>query len=1085
MEVFISYARADGRELADRLFADLETRGNQPWLDRVGIEGGVNWSREVENAIDRCQFLLALLSPGSFESDICRGEQLRALRRDKRVIPLLMHAEADRPIYLEAKHYIDFTDGASYAARFDQLLRALSASGGCGLADLEEPLQQQVLKNDPSLLRAYTGSKATWDDVKRRAGEHAERFLRELRGAEKAVGTYIKECYVPRESATRELQAFLAAEQQALILVGDPGVGKSTLLCHWSVGLLEAGHAVFFYACGGSLPPKVEDELARDLGFDNAGRLEQGLDHVGALAKQADRRVVLVFEGINDFYVHEGPAVAELLRRVNDIVGRLKGADVKIVMSCSTAAWTRLRRDLRLALFAARYHSTEQGEQAVVLRSFDDAEAEAAYRHYREFFRLSSEWSALLPVMQARLHEPLIMRLLAEMHAGRTQPIEAPNVTFKLLEDYIKSRTDASSLAFLDRLTALMIEGQRATLAVRDLANQPGLAPHLDASDEDSIYSRLLDAGILSESEGNLFTSATVRFTQARVCAFLVARQSAQAGALNEHTLGDLVARSVAFRPAWDAALLLLPAGAPDAVFQALAASPSADLRELATQGLRELHADDSRRADALLAKLIASPSDAARRTALKAAYTIGPGTRDLFMSAALTGSEPLQQALRDVLYLIWRTASERGDATSTLYVLWRRDPEFAYGLLRKLVNQIGLRDFLRGGPLTRFFVELTITIYINHCERPDVIAITDELYHVLTTQRLPFRKVLFKDRGTLVRGFVGLFGASFARPILEWMQVDDAFFARPAAERQRLASAAKVLEPGGSLDAHAGTFAELLKSDLVVFRGAATLVAATHAYRDFDSAEPVLRRLAAESDARGRLWLLLGFAVLLPDTPAKWGPFVDALTATVLDEPAASADEVHAELVLLPSGLAAGKRGDTMPLVEARLRDALERGDVDTAARIVKHLGAVAFYFPKTACRVLAAALPGQDDPRLDDALVYCFARMRALYLDAADQYMDQLDIKQAVRRRVAAAADVELVRKYVRVVGYYNNAVHFSVKYPKMRRALSAGALELLATVPSAREFVADYGFRAVKMLKDADYRLVEWTKTDDAAP
>jgi hypothetical protein len=1084
MDVFISYARADGREFADRLSADLESRGNRPWLDRAEIEGGTTWSREVEAAIDRCHFLLALLSPASFESEICRGEQLRALRREKRVIPLLTRADADRPVYLEAKHYIDFSDASVYARRLQELLRAMSAGGGCALADLDVSLRQQVLANDASLLRVSSGAQSTWEDVKRRAAKQSERFLRELRGTEKIAGTYIAECYVPREGATRELTAFLEGDLPALVLVGDSGVGKSTLLCHWSVGLLEAGEAVFFYACGGSLSPKVEDELARDLGFDNAARLEDGLRHVESLAKQAGRRVVLVFDGINDFYVHDGPAVAELLRRLNEIVGRLDGTRIKVVMSCSTAAWARLRRDLKLSLFATRYHVTEQGERALTLRPFDDAEVAAAYPLYRRFFGLRSEWATLLPQLRARFHEPWIMRLMAQVYAGGARPIEAPNLTFDVLERYITSQTDAASLAFLDRLAANMIEGRRATLSVRELTERPEFAPHMDADDEDSIYSKLLDAGILSQSEGNLFRPATVRFTQPRVGAFLVARQAAQAGEPDERAFEELVAQSAAFPLAWDAALLLLPAVAGDTVFESLAASPRADLRELAAQGLRELHSIDPQRADALLARLVATTSEAAHRTALKAAYNIGPAMRSLFMSAALNDSESLRRALRDVLYLIWRTASctDRDDTASALYVLWRHDPEFTYGLLREVVNRIGLRDFVRGGRLTRLFVELTVTIYINHCERPDVIAVTDELYHVLATQRLPFGKVLLKDRGPLVRGFVGWFAASFARPIFEWMNIDDAFFALPEADRQRLAAIADGLEPGTPLAGYAALIADLLKSDGVIFRGAAILVAATHAYRDFDSAEPVLRRLVGETDARGRLWLLLGFAVLLPDTPPSWRPFVDDLTARVLGELPAD-DDVYSELVLLPSGLAAGKRSDTMPFLEVRLRDSLARGDIDAASRLVRYLGPVAFYFPKTACRVLAGALGPKDGARLGDALVYCFARMRALYLDAADEYMEQLGIDDTLKRRIAAEASAQLVQRYVQVVGYYNNAVHFSVKYPRMRRVLSAGALKLLATAPSAETFIVEYGFRAVRMLKEANYRLIEWTKPDDA--
>jgi hypothetical protein len=84
LRVFISYARKDAADLAQRLRDYLESAGLTLWLDRARIEGGAVWSKEVEQAIDECDVAVALLSPGSYQSDICRAEQLRALRKGKR-----------------------------------------------------------------------------------------------------------------------------------------------------------------------------------------------------------------------------------------------------------------------------------------------------------------------------------------------------------------------------------------------------------------------------------------------------------------------------------------------------------------------------------------------------------------------------------------------------------------------------------------------------------------------------------------------------------------------------------------------------------------------------------------------------------------------------------------------------------------------------------------------------------------------------------------------------------------------------------------------------------------------------------------
>lgn len=59
----------------------------------------------------------------------------------------------------------------------------------------------------------------------------------------------------------------------ALVLVGESGVGKTNLLCHWAQELLAEQHAVFFYNCGGSIGPDVEREVAQSLYLGDSEQL--------------------------------------------------------------------------------------------------------------------------------------------------------------------------------------------------------------------------------------------------------------------------------------------------------------------------------------------------------------------------------------------------------------------------------------------------------------------------------------------------------------------------------------------------------------------------------------------------------------------------------------------------------------------------------------------------------------------------------------------------------------------------------------------------------------------------------------------
>jgi len=59
------------------------------WPDTQRTGGGAVWSAGIAREIDTRQEALALLSPGSYASEILRAERLRSLDKGNRVIPVL------------------------------------------------------------------------------------------------------------------------------------------------------------------------------------------------------------------------------------------------------------------------------------------------------------------------------------------------------------------------------------------------------------------------------------------------------------------------------------------------------------------------------------------------------------------------------------------------------------------------------------------------------------------------------------------------------------------------------------------------------------------------------------------------------------------------------------------------------------------------------------------------------------------------------------------------------------------------------------------------------------------------------------
>jgi WD40 repeat protein len=149
LRIFISYARKDGTALAQRLQSDLAKQGFDVWLDTQRLRGGAVWSVEIEREVDTRQVTIALLSPGSYASEICRAEQVRALDKGHRVIPVLAVNGTERPLYLYARQYRDFTDEAKYASRLAELLSDIRGHATATLPDNYRKTRVTYLTSPP------------------------------------------------------------------------------------------------------------------------------------------------------------------------------------------------------------------------------------------------------------------------------------------------------------------------------------------------------------------------------------------------------------------------------------------------------------------------------------------------------------------------------------------------------------------------------------------------------------------------------------------------------------------------------------------------------------------------------------------------------------------------------------------------------------------------------------------------------------------------------------------------------------------------------------------------------------------------
>ncbi len=112
--VFLSYARKDGEEFAAALRQRL--RSEAPDIDikqdRLLLEAGVGWWKQLTAAIESVDFLILVMTPSTMESPTVRKEWRYARQQGVCVYPVKGAADsalrfADLPRWMSKTHFFD------------------------------------------------------------------------------------------------------------------------------------------------------------------------------------------------------------------------------------------------------------------------------------------------------------------------------------------------------------------------------------------------------------------------------------------------------------------------------------------------------------------------------------------------------------------------------------------------------------------------------------------------------------------------------------------------------------------------------------------------------------------------------------------------------------------------------------------------------------------------------------------------------------------------------------------------------------------------------------------------------------------
>jgi TIR domain len=131
-DLFVSYSHRDTEQVLEIIRQLQSMRPNlRIFLDREELNTGMAWQQELYDALDDCDKVVAVYSPGYISSKVCKEEFNIAIFRHRDseegvLIPIFLR-DADLPTYMKLIQFIDFrdTDNKGYSAACEKLLSSL------------------------------------------------------------------------------------------------------------------------------------------------------------------------------------------------------------------------------------------------------------------------------------------------------------------------------------------------------------------------------------------------------------------------------------------------------------------------------------------------------------------------------------------------------------------------------------------------------------------------------------------------------------------------------------------------------------------------------------------------------------------------------------------------------------------------------------------------------------------------------------------------------------------------------------------------------------------------------------------------
>jgi hypothetical protein len=292
-----------------------------------------------------------------------------------------------------------------------------------------------------------------------------------------AQGKYIGQAYVERQDLNRVVRAFLVADEPILLISGNVGVGKTSLLVHhYQETFINQPQLLTLWFDGSLLDTRqglantVLEAWDRAVDFDSIPQDDKAANRLlrNILERYLpQRQLLLVFDGVN-----ENNRPIEAFGAINDFVLEFQPTDrIKIIVTTRPQVWHYTRtKYLRARFKPFNYFHTMPTESdlttftvehySFVLNRYRQDEFVQAFEKYTRFYQLLNPDSRrLTPSLRKAIHEPLFLRLTCEAFQGKQIPenLQADKVIPSLIDRLIEEPNIALYKEDFDFLTRWIV----------------------------------------------------------------------------------------------------------------------------------------------------------------------------------------------------------------------------------------------------------------------------------------------------------------------------------------------------------------------------------------------------------------------------------------------------------------------------------------------------------------------------------------------------------------------------------------------------------------------------------------------------